>query len=144
MVSIQALQSGQYELESRFCCLLDLQGMLGPSYTYLWMGNTVSSSKNMKCITVSGSTNNSPSSGYCLFFLYKPLLLFVSKLYLTLVIEWTVACQAPWDFPGRRTGGCHFFLQEIFLDQGLNQRLLHCQADSLPLSHWGSPYKPLG
>ena len=28
----------------------------------------------------------------------------------------------------------------IFLDQGSNQYLLHWQADSLPLSHQGSPY----
>ena len=34
---------------------------------------------------------------------------------------------------------CHFFLQGIFLTQGLNQSLLHKQADSLPLSHLGSP-----
>ena len=27
----------------------------------------------------------------------------------------------PWDFAGKRTGvGCHFFLQGIFLTQGLN------------------------
>ena len=30
-------------------------------------------------------------------------------------------------------------LQGIFLTQGLNLCLLHWQADSLPLSHWGSP-----
>ena len=30
-------------------------------------------------------------------------------------------------------------LQGIFLDQGLNLRLLHWQVDSLPLSHQGSP-----
>ena len=37
---------------------------------------------------------------------------------------------------------CHFFLQGIFPAQGLNlclQSLLHSQADSLPLSHLGSP-----
>ena len=33
--------------------------------------------------------------------------------------------------------GCHFLLQGIFLSQGLNLRLLHRQADSLPLSHLG-------
>ena len=27
----------------------------------------------------------------------------------------------------------------IFPDQGSNPCLLHCQADSLPLSQWGSP-----
>ena len=35
--------------------------------------------------------------------------------------------------------GCHFLLQGIFPTQGLNPHLLHCQADSLPLSHLGSP-----
>ena len=38
--------------------------------------------------------------------------------------------------------GCHFLLQGIFPTQGLNLHLLcllHWQADSLPLSHWGSP-----
>ena len=46
----------------------------------------------------------------------------------------------PWDFPGKHTEvGCHFFLQGIFLTQGLNPHLLHWQVDSLPLSHQGSP-----
>ena len=30
-------------------------------------------------------------------------------------------------------------LSAIFLDPGLNSCLLHCQVDSLPLSHQGSP-----
>ena len=48
----------------------------------------------------------------------------------------------PWDFPGKNTGvGSHFLLQGIFPTQGLNPCLLHWQADSLPLSHQGSPYK---
>ena len=53
-----------------------------------------------------------------------------------------IACQAPcpWNFPGKNTGvGCHFLLQGIFPDQRLNLTLLHWQADSLPLSHQGSP-----
>ena len=48
----------------------------------------------------------------------------------------------PWDFPGKDSGvGCHFLLQGIFLTQQSNPRLLrllHWQADSLPLSHLGS------
>ena len=41
---------------------------------------------------------------------------------------WTVAYQAPQDFPGKNTGvGCHFLLQEVFLTQGLNLGLLHCR-----------------
>ena len=46
----------------------------------------------------------------------------------------------PWDFPGKNTGlGCHFLLQGIFPIQQSNLYLLHWQADSLPLSHLGSP-----
>ena len=49
----------------------------------------------------------------------------------------------PWNFPGKNTGvGCHFFLEGISPTQGSNLHLLpllHWQADSLPLSHWGSP-----
>ena len=40
----------------------------------------------------------------------------------------------PWNFPGKNTGmGCHFFLQGIFLTQGLKLCLPHWQADSLAL-----------
>jgi len=35
--------------------------------------------------------------------------------------------------------GCHFLLQEIFPMQGSKPSLLHWQADSLLLSHQGSP-----
>ena len=35
--------------------------------------------------------------------------------------------------------GCHFLLQGIFLNQESNLSFLHWQADSLPLSHQGSP-----
>ena len=58
---------------------------------------------------------------------------------------WPIACQAPpsMEFSGKNTEmGCHFLLQGIFLTQGLNPcrlGLLHWQADSLPLSHLGSP-----
>ena len=51
---------------------------------------------------------------------------------------WMVARQAPLSmgFPGKNTRmGCHFLLQGIFLTQDSNPRLLHWQADSLPLSH---------
>ena len=42
-------------------------------------------------------------------------------------------------FPDKNTGvGCHLLLQEIFLTQGSNLRLLHWQVDSFPLSHQGS------
>ena len=55
---------------------------------------------------------------------------------------WTVATMllCTWDFPGNNTGlGCHFLLQGIFPTQGSNLCFLHWQADSLPLSHKGSP-----
>ena len=49
-------------------------------------------------------------------------------------------------FPGKNTGvGCHFLFQGIFPTQGSILCLLHCrwssalQADSLSLSHQGSP-----
>ena len=49
----------------------------------------------------------------------------------------------PWDFPGKNSGaGCHFLFQEILSIQRLYPHLLcpmHWQADSLPLSHLGSP-----
>ena len=46
----------------------------------------------------------------------------------------------PWDFPGKNTGvGCHVLLQGIFPTQRLNLNLPHWQANSLPLSHQGSP-----
>ena len=63
---------------------------------------------------------------------------------------WTVARQAPlpWDSPGKNTGvGHHTLLQGTFLTQGSNLhllRLLHGQADSLPLHHLDSAYRPQG
>jgi len=46
----------------------------------------------------------------------------------------------PWNSPSKNMGvDCHFLLQEIFLTQGSNLLLLHWQAESLPLSHQGSP-----
>ena len=42
----------------------------------------------------------------------------------------------PRDFPAKNTGaGCHFLLQELFPDRGLNPCFFHWQVDSLPLSH---------
>ena len=70
----------------------------------------------------------------------------VAKLCLTLVTPGTVAHQLlyPWDFPGKNIGvDCHFLPQRIFPIQGSNQHLEltapALQADSLPLSHQGSP-----
>ena len=61
---------------------------------------------------------------------------------------WTVDhhhCRllCPWTFPGKNIGvGWLFLLQGIFPTQGSKQHLLHLlhwQADSLSLSHLGSP-----
>ena len=60
------------------------------------------------------------------------------------VTPWTEDSRlfCPWDFPGKNSGvGCHFLLQGIFLNQGLNLHLLHWQANSLSLSHKGSHTK---
>ena len=53
-----------------------------------------------------------------------------------------VITLCPWDFPGKNAGvGCHFFLQGIFLTQGLNPHLQHWQVGSLPLQNLGSPFE---
>ena len=55
---------------------------------------------------------------------------------------WAVACQAPlaMGFSSKNPGvGCHFLLQEIFQSQESNPCFLKWQADSLSLSHLGSP-----
>ena len=44
------------------------------------------------------------------------------------------------DFPGKNIGtGCHPILQGIFLTQGSNSGLLHCQVHSLPSEPPGKP-----
>ena len=46
----------------------------------------------------------------------------------------------PWDFPGKDTAvGCHSLLQGIFPIQESHPVSPAWQADSLPLSHLGSP-----
>ena len=58
---------------------------------------------------------------------------------------WAEAQQAPLSMEFSRQeywNGCHFLLQGIFPTQGSNLRLLYKQADSLPLSHLGSPMIP--
>ena len=48
----------------------------------------------------------------------------------------------PWDFPAKTTElpELPFLLQGMFPTLGSNLRLLRCQADCLPLSHWSSSY----
>ena len=69
----------------------------------------------------------------------------VPKLCLTLVIPWTIACQAPLSMEFSRQeywSRLPFLFQGIFLTKGSKLhllRLLHWQADSLPLHYLGSP-----
>ena len=49
------------------------------------------------------------------------------------------ATPCPWNFSDNTRVDCHFLLQGIFVTQGSKQCLLRWQADSLPLSHLGSP-----
>ena len=50
---------------------------------------------------------------------------------------------SPWNFPGKNTGvGCHFLLQGISPDPGIEPtflHLLHWRVDSLPLVQPGKP-----
>ena len=59
----------------------------------------------------------------------------------SLSLDWLFRNPMACSPPGKNTKvGCHFLLQGIFPTQGSNSRLLHWQADSLPLSHLGSPF----
>ena len=73
----------------------------------------------------------------------RPLLCFVllvTKSCLIFYNPMDCSLLCPWDFLGNNTGvGCHILLQGIFLTQGSHQHPLHLQADSLTLSHLGSP-----
>ena len=65
----------------------------------------------------------------------------VTKLCRTLGTPWTVAHQAHLSMGFSRQeywNGLLFLLQDIFLIQGSNLRLMHWQVDSWPLSHLGS------
>ena len=79
------------------------------------------------------------------FFAHKRCCCSVPQSHLTLVTPWFVATRllCPWDSPGRNTGvGRHSLLQGIFPIQGSNlSSLALAGKDSLPLNHWGSPYK---
>ena len=65
------------------------------------------------------------------------LLSFSHKVVSNSATPWTVAHQAPlfMKFPKQEYRNCHALFQVIFPTQGSNLCLLHCQADSLPLSH---------
>ena len=69
----------------------------------------------------------------------------VAQSYL-FVTPWTVALQAPLSvgFPSKNPGvSCHFLLRGFYQTQGSNLCLLPWQADSLPLSHLGSPIQSI-
>ena len=64
-----------------------------------------------------------------------------------------MGCSLPgysWDFPGKNIGvGCHFFLQRIFLTQGLNPHLLlgrwilyQWATKTLPFASMSGPFPP--
>ena len=56
---------------------------------------------------------------------------------------WTIATRflCPWDFPGKNTGvDSHSLLQVIFLTQGSNLVLLHCQQIPYHLRHQRIPH----
>ena len=60
------------------------------------------------------------------------------------VTPWTVAYRLLrlWDFPDKNTGvGCHFLLQEIFPNPGIEPRSPALQADDLPSEPLGKPLK---
>ena len=51
---------------------------------------------------------------------------------------WPTRLLCLWNSPGKNTGvGCHFFLQGIFLTQGLNLGFLHCRQILYSRSHQG-------
>ena len=74
---------------------------------------------------------------------YRVCMYLVAKSFLTLYNATDYCPPGSSDHggsPGNNTGvGCHYHLQGIFLTHKLNPRLLHWQADSLPLSYPGSP-----
>ena len=84
-------------------------------------------------------SRNSPFLLLCSVHVYSVMIQFF-------MTPWTVACQAPLSmgFPRQEYGmGCDFLLPGIFPSQISNLCLLcllHRQADSLPLSHLGSPH----
>ena len=77
-----------------------------------------------------------------LFCSFACILSHFSRVY-HFVAPWTAARQNPRASPGKNAGvGCHALLQGVFPSQGLNPRLLHLQAGSLPAEPQGSPFFP--
>ena len=94
---------------------------------------------------VKAKKDRSKVSQICFSSLYTcPGCCLVAKSGPTLLQPARLLC--PWDSPGKNTGaGCHALLQGVLPTQRSNlslQCLLRWQADSLPLSHLGSPRLP--
>ena len=80
---------------------------------------------------------------YVCVYIYIYIYVYLLFNWYSFVILWTLAHQVPlfMGFPRQEYwSGLPFLLQGIFLIQGLNLHFLHWQANSLPLSHQGSPY----
>ena len=80
---------------------------------------------------------------YIYIYIYIYIYVYLLFNWYSFVILWTLAHQVPlfMGFPRQEYwSGLPFLLQGIFLIQGLNLHFLHGQANSLPLSHQGSPY----
>ena len=90
---------------------------------------------------------------YCLVFqynLYAYLLFYLIRRCSCSVVSDSLGAHGlqpawllcPWDSPGKNTRvGCHYPLQGIFPTQGSDPKLLHWQADSLPLAPPGKLIK---
>ena len=97
-----------YQKGRQHLCLLNWQA----GNLLLFFGHTLNSDSWVLCSAMSDRHGLSPARLFC-----------------------------PWNFPGKNTGeDCHLLLQGIFLIQGSNLylfRLLHWQADTLPLTLCG-------
>ena len=104
--------------------------------------NEISSSRGgtrQRCSQWAKQIENHPShSSLCCVVLSRCRV----RLFSTPWLQPTRIC--PWDSPGKNTGvGCHFLLQGIFPNQGLNPGLLHCRRIHYQLSYQGSPHSSL-
>ena len=80
----------------------------------------------------SQSANQQAEQAWCAG-LESPLLAIMKRQHPALGDPVDCSLLCPGDFPGKNTGvGCHFLLERLYPIQGW-------QADSLPLSHLGSP-----
>ena len=93
---------------------------------------------NAFCVISEGSTCFKIAVSHFIISLSLSLCSVAKSCSTLLQLPWTIVHQASLSvgFSGKNTGvGCHFLLQGVFSNQVSNPRLLHWQADSLPLSH---------